>query len=107
MASYPALPIMVGSEEEWEDDLEMDIAVNGAPKVRAFYSTKKKLFKVVHKYLTATQKNTLQTFYDSNRLLVVQLVWTDGVTYNCFFKSVRVSPIEVTYWNAESILRQQ
>ncbi len=107
MANYPTLPIMVGSEEEWEDDLEMDIAVNGAAKVRAFYPTKKKRFKVVHHYLTETQKNTLQTFYDANRLLVVQFLWTDSVSYNCLFKSVRVSPLEVSYWNAESILRQQ
>jgi len=107
VASYPltTLGLRIGSDEEWIDDLVSDRSINGSVKVRALYSGKKKKFLLVH-LLNSAQRITLETFYDTNRLLVVTLLWPpDGVTYSCLFaKAPRLrhrsvlSDIDVELW---------
>jgi len=87
MADYPVttLGLRIGSTEEWIDDVVADRTVNGAVKVRALYSGKKRKFLLRH-LLNSSQRGTLQTFYDTNRLLVVTLLWpVDSVSYSCVF----------------------
>jgi len=86
MAAYPLTNVLrKGSQEEWLDDIVADRTVNGSVKVRALYSAKKRRFILRH-LLNATERASLQTFYDANRLLNITLVWpVDGVTYTCVF----------------------
>ena len=77
--------LIEGSSEDWVDDVIVDRAVNGATKVRAFFTAKKRAFTVRH-VLGATDRGTLQTFYDTNRALSVTFTWNgDGQTYTCLF----------------------
>jgi hypothetical protein len=86
MAAYPTLPLGSGSGEDWLDDLSADRSESGKVKVRAFYPTKKRRFTVRHPGLTLAQRNTLETFYNANRLLTFTFTWAaDGLTYTCVF----------------------
>jgi len=85
VASYPSLPMRKGSQEKWVDDLSADRAVNGSVRARAFFTAKKRTFIIRH-LLNLTDRGTLETFYNANRLLVLTMTWPpDGVTYSCVF----------------------
>jgi len=86
MAAYPFVSVLRrGSQEEWVDDIVTDRTVNGSVKVRALYPAKKRRFILRHLF-NATERASLQTFYDANRLLNITMVWpVDSVTYTCVF----------------------
>lgn len=85
MAAYPSFSQLLASNEEGVDDLTLDRAVNGSVKARAFYTSRKRRFNLRH-YLSSSERATLQTFYDTNRLLTVTLTWVaDGQAYTCLF----------------------
>jgi hypothetical protein len=87
MAAYPSFPQLIGSVEEWVDDVVLDRAVGGGVKSRSFFSAKKRRFLLKHT-LDSTDRGTLQTFYDTNRALAITLVWAgNGQTYTCLFES--------------------
>jgi len=76
------------SEETLLDDLQVDRASNGSPKVRSFYTAPKKAFSVVHEGMTSAERATLLAFYSANRLSSFSFVWVaDGVTYTCLFSA--------------------
>lgn len=108
MATYPSFGQLVGSTEEWVDDLQIDRAVSGGVKARAFYSVKKRRFRLKH-YLSTTDIGTLQTFYDTYRLAANSFVWAaDGQTYTVLFDGApRVTPTGTTYFNVEVALVEQ
>ena len=87
MAAYPSsLAQLVGSTEEWIDDVDVDRAVGGGTKVRSFFSAKKRRFTLKH-VLTNALRDSMETFYDTNRALAVTLTWAgDGHTYTCLFE---------------------
>lgn len=86
MAAYPSFTQLLGSTEEGVDDVTLDRAVDGSVKARGFYTARKRRFKLRH-FLTSSERATLQTFYDTNRLLTVTLTWVpDGQTYTCLFQ---------------------
>lgn len=88
MANYPTLSIgpSLASEEHALDDLQVDRASNGAPRVRALYSAPKKTFQVVHEGASAADKDVMTAFYLANRLSAISFVWAaDALTYTCYF----------------------
>lgn len=89
MANYPtssAMPQVLGSSEEWLDDLTVDQAVGGGARVRAMYPAKKRRFIVKH-WCSAADRATLQTFYDTNRLLTFTFTWAvDAANYTVLFE---------------------
>lgn len=88
MATYPTFTHAPSQEsaEALIDDLMVDRASNGTPRVRALFTTPKKAFSVVHQGASAAEKATLEAFYTTNRLLSITFVWAgDGVTYTCKF----------------------
>jgi len=86
MAAYPSHAQLIGSTEEWVDDVVLDRSVSGTVKARGFFTAKKRRFSVRH-VLGATDRGTFQTFYNANRLLAVTFTWTgDGVTYTCLIE---------------------
>lgn len=108
MATYPSLAQLVGSTAEWVDDLQVDRAVNGSAKARAFYTAKKRRFILRH-ILTSTDVGTLQTFYDTNRLAANSLTWSgDGVAYTVLFDGPpKVKPMGGLYSEVEVRLVEQ
>jgi hypothetical protein len=85
MADYPAFPQLIGSQQGWADDQVNDVAVNGRPMARAFFDGKKRVFKIMH-LLDNTDIATLESFYDTNRLLDFVFRWKcDGPQYNVMF----------------------
>lgn len=108
MATYPSFGQLVGSTAEWVDDLQIDRAVNGSAKVRAFYTAKKRRFVLKH-VLSKADVGTLQTFYDTNRLAANTLTWSaDGVSYTVLFDGApRVTPHGSVYSDVEVRLVEQ
>jgi len=115
MASYPGFKQLLGSSEEWVDDLVADRSVAGGVKVRAMFTARKRVFKLKHR-LTTTEvftsfggstSNALDTFYDTNRLLAVTFTWAgDSTVYTCLFgrspritwDNVGLADVEVELW---------
>jgi hypothetical protein len=108
MANYPSLTQTAESGEDWIDDNAIDRSVNGTAKGRIFFTTKKRGFSIRH-VLTAAEKSTLASFYDTNRALYVTLTWAgDGAQYDCLFER----PPQFRYlgaglWDAEVRLLQK
>lgn len=88
MATYPTFACGTGlaSVETTLDDLQIDRASNGVPRLRAYYTAPKKAFSLVHPSATNAEKSALLTFYNTNRLITFNLIWAgDGATYTCYF----------------------
>lgn len=87
MAAYPSFAQLMGSSEEILDDVQVDRAVNGSVKSRAFYSAKKRRFTLKH-VLDNTDVNTLLSFYDSYRLSSNTFTWArDSTSYTVLFEA--------------------
>ena len=108
MATYPSFGQLVGSTAEWVDDLQIDRAVNGSVKARAFYTAKKRRFVLQH-LLNKADVGTLQTFYDTYRLVANTMTWAgDSVAYTVLFDGPpSVKPIGGPYSKVEVRLVEQ
>lgn len=110
MAAYPTFDCgqAIGSTEDILDDLQVDRASNGTPRIRAFYSATKKQFSVLHPYATSAEKVALDAFYAANRLISFTFVWAgDGATYTCYFAAPpRRVPVAGVYWEITSEMVQ-
>lgn len=87
MANYPSLPQATDSQEEWIDPVQVDYSRAGGAKARRLQTGKKRRFVVKHRYLTAAQMSTLESFYDSNRDVTLTFAWADSpaTTYTVIF----------------------
>lgn len=110
MSTYPdfAYNPSLSSSETLLDDLQVDRASNGKPRVRAFYTEPKKSFTVVHESMTGDERGTLLAFYTTNRLMTFDFVWAaDGVTYTCLFSAPPKSDVSSgTYWTVTTQMVQ-
>ena len=85
MANYPTLVVSELSERA-VDDILMSRARSGGPKARRLFTGKKREFKVSHKDLTAAQRTTLESFFDTNRALTFNFTHpSTGVVYVVIF----------------------
>lgn len=102
MSTYPTFGCgqAIGSTEDILDDLQVDRASNGTPRIRAIYSATKRQFSVLHPCATAAEKAALDAFYAANRLISFSFVWAgDGVTYTCYFAAPpKRTPVLGVYW---------
>jgi len=86
MAAYPTFAQSLSSSFEQIDDIQVDRASNGTPRIRAMFTRTPRAGRIVHQGLTSAEKSTLDTFYSTNRLLIFTFVWRgDAATYNCYF----------------------
>lgn len=103
MAAYPSFAQLEDSEEYILSGLIMERASNGAARGRSMYSGKKRGFVIKH-ILTAAEKATLETFYDTNIALTFDFVWAgDSVSRTCLFTpdSPKFIPLAGYLWRAE------
>jgi hypothetical protein len=85
MAAYPNLGQTTQSSESWEDDVQIERASNGAARGRALFAGRKLTLQIAH-ICERSDVATLLSFYDSNRLLPVDVTWAgDGVTRAMLF----------------------
>lgn len=69
MATYPTLATRYGSDPEPINSLAIDRAEDGTARGRAMMTTDKVRVTIVHPYMTAADKATLDAFYTDNRLI--------------------------------------
>ena len=90
MATYPTLPTRSGADPSPATSLVIDRAEDGTGRARSFGADKVK-FKIVHPWLSASDKSTLDAFYATNRLLPFDYTSrADDVLRSCLF----AGPIE-------------
>jgi hypothetical protein len=110
MATYPTFVCgtNVDSMETTLDDVQIDRASNGVPRLRAYYTAPKKAFTLVHAYASAAEKSNLLTFYNTNRLITFSLVWAgDGATYTCYFSAAPLTtPLPGQRWEITTLVVQ-
>ena len=105
--AYPSILYSYESSEDQFDDLAVDRASNGAARVRAFYTGRKRRFTLVHELLSSTDRDTLTNYYDANRLLSFSMTWADGATYTCIFAAApKLVPLPGGYWTVTMSLEQ-
>ena len=92
MAAYPSIPFSFGSDAPIKDGIIVDRAMSGAGKARNLFTAKKRAFTLVHRAVSATDKGTLETFYDTNSALSVSLTWTDGTARNVLLTGIKIVP---------------
>ncbi|MFA7278905.1 MAG: hypothetical protein WC100_02310 [Sterolibacterium sp.] len=111
METYPTLTkgvVSSSSTEKTLDDLQVDRATNGAPRIRALYTAAKKQFTVIHEGAVTADKSTMQTFYGTNRLLSITFVWpADSASYTCYFAAPpQYKPVDGGYWTITNELTE-
>lgn len=86
MADYPSYGQLLSSGTDGDGAAIVDRAQDGSARARSFYPSTKRTFTVRH-ILTAAEVATLLTFYETNKLLAVDLAWTgpDAGDYTCLF----------------------
>lgn len=88
MATYPTFPQVIGSSLDLVDDLQVDEAVDGSARARAFFPAAKHAMHLAH-VLDDTDLATLITFYNDHRAdPSVSVQWKpdcNGTTYTCVF----------------------
>ena len=107
--AYPTFGISLNSEETLNSDLVLDRSISSKVRIRSFGDYNYRTFKVVHTTLTDTQKNTLVSYYTTNKALVFALYWAPGlVTYNyCVFSGPpKLIPLGGNFWQVEVIIEQ-
>jgi len=84
MAAYPSIPIDNSTQISADGGISVDRAEDGTIRGRVSYAETVYTMKLVHTLLTSTQRDTLMTFYDTNKALS----WTftyDSDTYTLRF----------------------
>ena len=85
MAAYPSLLTLRDSTEERDAGIVPARATNGALRLRVMYPADKRSFEVRH-LLTSAERDTLEAFYQAEKLANVAYTWpADGVTYTVRF----------------------
>ena len=85
MAAYPSLGQTSQSRESWADDVQIERASNGTARGRALFAGRKLELQIAH-VVERSDVATLLSFYDTNRLLPVDVTWAgDGVTRAMLF----------------------
>lgn len=102
MATYPTLSRQMSNASTVTvlDDLQVDRATNGTPRVRALYTVPKLAFTAIHPMASGAEKATMEAFYSANRLLPITFEWpADGTTYTCLFAAPpRYAPAAGRLW---------
>lgn len=87
MPTYPTtLKVSPSSTKSLKTDRQLDRASNGTLRGRVFYTAPKSSFSVEHEAMSTTDRDSFQTFYNTNMNLSFSFVWPqDGVTYTVMF----------------------
>jgi hypothetical protein len=107
--AYPVLATSTGSKQQPIEDLVVDVWPNGAARGRSYFTSGRYAWDLVHGVISDADRQTLQTFYVANRLLMFDYVspW-DGVTYHNvgFVKPPEYVRLPGLWWTVKTSLRQ-
>lgn len=104
MASYPNTRYSESSRVAPRESVAIDTASDGT--LRGMIVTTGEVYdiKLVHQYLTETDAQTIETFYNNNRVASIDVTWR-GDTYACLFaRKPEVEPAGGVYWTVTSTL---
>lgn len=83
MPSYPSLPLL--SKVTPINDRKTDVSEAGTVRQVDLSAAQVYRVNVTHNYLTAAQRTTLQSFWATNKGVVVTVAAGDGHSYDCLF----------------------
>ena len=108
MATYPTFVTAPGSDLEPIQSVEIDRAEDGTARGRSYYTSDKHIGKVVHPWMTAAEKATLDAFYTTNRLLAFDYTSLgDNVSRSMLFAGAPKYKREVgEFWTATVPMEQ-
>lgn len=101
MASYPVLLQDAKSRRKPVNSIKVDLAGDGTPRGRVMHSKTVYNFTVTHPLISTIDRDSIQTFYDTNKDLEFTFVWdADGLSYTLMFLG-EPDPTWVAagYWN--------
>lgn len=101
MAIYPALNQEWSSTRNPVTNTKIDLATDGTVRGTSQFTETVYDFTIKHPLITTDQKNSIQTFYDTNKNLLFQFVYDgDSLTYDLVFKNEpTVIPRAPGYWD--------
>jgi hypothetical protein len=83
MPAYPSTPLpSVGSTVTPRNQIRVTDAEDGSIRAVSLWTSESYDVVIVHKAVTKTTKDTLESYYATNKLAQVDITW-DGSTYNC------------------------
>lgn len=83
MATYPAVDFKTKSIKR-RNKPSVDISETGIVRAQDLSAVAVYDIEIEHPFITASQVNTLQSFYDSNKFLeITTQALSDGATYTC------------------------
>lgn len=104
MAAYPNTTYHKGSQVTPRTNIAMDAAEDGSVRGRKLHTKETYDLLLVHSYISATDANTIEDFYEANPVQQVDVTWR-GVTYNCYWAGKpAVENAEGDRWNVNSRL---
>jgi len=108
--AYPTYGQSIESTQEDYDDLQKDRTFAGILKTRSLVPVAniKKIFNVVHPYLTLTEKTALMSYYTTNRDATFSFTWkADNVAYNVKFTSIpKITIVGGNWWRGVVTLEE-
>lgn len=89
-----------GTQHTWRDPMLLSISRANTTRARRLGTVKKNVWQISHVNLTATEKGTLETFYDANRAITFTFTVL-GVNYTAIFgDDIQWEGLTFNLWNA-------
>lgn len=101
MPAYPSTPLMhPASTIRPRRSVTVTDAEDGTIRGVQLYTSESYDIEIEHRTITKTQKDSLESFYASNKTAQIDITW-DGSTYNCRFvqKPFATYLDKSTLWN--------
>lgn len=108
MADYPTIATDVtGTQESWVDEVLISRARSGSVKARRVASGKKRMWRLAYRFLSSSEKATLESFYDTNRATTFTFTW-NGTPYTVIFGEgpIAFDALKAGLWSASVTLVQ-
>ena len=101
MATYPVLNQDWFSTRTPVTNTKIDLSADGTVRGTTQFSNTVYDFNIKHPLITTAEKNSIQTFYDTNKNLTFSFVYDgDSATYNLVFKNEpQMVPRAPGYWD--------
>ncbi len=100
MAAYPSIGYTRKSERKVISNVSGDFTGGRVLRVRAIGEIQYE-FMLAHRLITAADVSTLDTFYQTNRIIPFTFTWWDNATYDVVFTSAGLQTGQINgtlYW---------
>lgn len=110
MATYPDLDLSFQSTRETDGGVSLQLSPNGEPFTQSHFANNWFVFTLIHPLIPSSDKNTLETFWATNRDLAFDLTpyKKDNVNYiDCRFypEGVQSQRVKGDLWTCRAVFR--